>query len=363
MDRIKSFIIIGTMLTTTVAVAGENKSYPVSKDYPTTQVTNYWTPERLRDAVPMDLPRVELGSLKNVSITQTEKPTGNDGSPPTVEITPDNTLLFQPKEEPSSIQPEDAGSFGQQFTSSRLLPTTNDTLYPYRTVGKLFFTTPSGNKTCTASVIRNRIILTAGHCVHNGNGSNSGYYTNFLFIPAYNSGAAPYQSWSSSYPQVGSNWFTGGGTIPNSMDYGMLEIVDKNISGTVRSIGSVTGYLGWQTGSTIPNHAHIIGYSNNLDGGNLMHQVTAQSARAVDANNVEYGSDLSVGGGGSPWIQNFGTASTGQISGTNSGRNRVIGTSAYAYNDTTTLSNGGSIFDNNFVTLLNTMCAHQAGNC
>ncbi|MFQ6017547.1 MAG: trypsin-like serine protease, partial [Kiloniellaceae bacterium] len=49
--------------------------------------------------------------------------------------------------------------------------------YPWRTIGKLFFTTPGGNAFCSASVISpNNNIVTAAHCCHAGPGG--GFFTN-----------------------------------------------------------------------------------------------------------------------------------------------------------------------------------------
>lgn len=362
-------LAISISMMTHAALADIQKQQIMSNINPSSaKVTAYWTPKRMQQAEPMDLPRVMAGSLKEISkvelLNQAEGHIGdgNDGSPPTIEIAPRLESIFEPIiHEIAKKVPLDTGTLNQPFTSMQLTPSTIDTSFPYRTVGKLFFTTPSGNKTCSASVINKRIILTAGHCVHSG--LPNGWFSNFMFIPAYKNGAAPFQTWNISYMSVMTAWAVGGGTVPNPTDYGMLEVVDNTINGSLQSIGNVVGYLGWQINATIPNHAHILGYSSNFDSGNMMHLVTAESAKAVDANNVEYGSDMTVGAGGSPWIQNFGNASTGQTGGSNAGRNRVIGTSSYAYNNTTSLSNGGSVFDNNFVSLLNFICGHQIGNC
>lgn len=335
----------------------------------------YWTPERMRDAEPMELPRTDPKNVKKISISKMKSQfggtrTGEDGAPPSIEIQPDMHQYFQPMihkelqhKEVASFDAIDTGTVQEQFTSAQLTPTTSVTVYPYRAAGKLFFTTPNGNKTCSASVIKQRIVLTAGHCVHSGNNSSTGWYTNFMFVPAFNNGAAPFLTWSVSYKATTNIWYNSAGKVPNAADWGMLEIIDQPVNGVSTRIGNLVGWLGWQSLSTIPNHATILGYPNAFDNGQLMHQVLAQSATEVAPNNAEYGSDMSFGAGGGPWIQNFGSASTGQTGGLNPGRNRVIGVTSYGFNNTTSLANGSSILDNNFVGLLNFVCNHKSGNC
>ncbi len=62
--------------------------------------------------------------------------------------------------------------------------------------GKVFFTEGRTNYVCsgTATTSTNRdLVTTAGHCVNEGPGA---YVTNFAFVPAYNNGAAPYGTWA-----------------------------------------------------------------------------------------------------------------------------------------------------------------------
>jgi hypothetical protein len=134
----------------------------------------YWTAERLRQAVPMPLPRpTQAPSRTAEKSVQEDTSVGADGRGPIVRVRPDTRRLFMPaapaaaeSEQAFTVelqlpQPRSVGTEGAYFTSSRLAPLKADQEYPYRTVGKLFFTTQpgEGDKVCSASVIRPRLIL------------------------------------------------------------------------------------------------------------------------------------------------------------------------------------------------------------
>ncbi len=337
-------------------------------------VLSYWTPERILSARPLPLGKITADS---VVADETEGdaaaqgvPVSADGAPPRSKVTSLATRLLSPEDaelaaakaalEEYDLEGDNFGTLNAQFSSSRVFPDSAVSTYPYLTVGKLFFTIPGqGNFICSGSVLRRRVILTAGHCVHSGNNSNSGFYSNFMFVPAYRNGVAPVGVWDWQYVITTSTWFSGGATFPNAADYAMIEPRDR--SGSI--IGNVTGFLGFQTLKLFPNHAHLIGYPANHDSGERMHQVTSQSLRKTNPNAVEYGSDMRGGSSGGPWIQNFGVVASGQTGGSNTGSNRVIGITSYGFVSTTPLVQGSSIPDSRFTTILNTVCAHRSGNC
>ena len=107
----------------------------------------------------------------------------------------------------------------------------------------------------------------------------------------------------------------------------------------------------------------MLGYPCNLDSCEQMHEVTAGDFQDVAPNDVEYGSDMGGGSSGGPWIQNFGTASSGQTGGFRTDRNAVVGITSYGYVSTDPKLQGSSIPDNRWVNLWNSVCGQRAGNC
>jgi len=355
----------------------------------------HWTPENLAQARPRELPvpSARAADLVRDAAPQAAAPTAipqgsvrqeNGKLPgPESEIRPDlSDRLFSPQSVPQrgnlprqlranqgdatppQFIAEAAGTEQAPFSSSRLIPPDARLQYPYRAVGKLFFEQPNtGNFVCSAAVISPRLVLTAGHCVHSGSGGADGYFRRFLFVPAYDQGQSPYQAWNYTWVVTTGPWAGGNGNVPNVSDFAILEMEDRRFGSDVRTIGSVTGWLGYRAGALMPNHTKKIGYPVGFDNGEIMHQVDSASHRAADQNTVLYGSDMTGGSSGGPWIENFGVQSAGQTGGLNANPNRVVGVTSYGFTTADPLVQGSSTLNQDFVTILNAACAHRPGNC
>jgi hypothetical protein len=240
------------------------------------------------------------------------------------------------------------------FTSSRIVPESADTSYPYSTVGRLTFTIPGqGMASCSAAVINRRLVLTAGHCVHKGSGDTLGFYTNFMFTPAYHNGQAPFGTWTATAYSVTAAWAAGKAIYPNPGDFGVLEIADQQ----GKRIGDVTGRLNVLPNHLYPNVVTSLGYPSNIDGGRLMHQVVSQSIGPTGARTYAYGSDMQ-GAGGGPWVQSFGRPGGGQAP---TVANAVVGVTSFGVAGSNKVSS--STFDAKAQAMVDQLCLRQAGNC
>jgi V8-like Glu-specific endopeptidase len=380
--------VLALLLFSAPAVhAQDNRDNKDNKDNNSVVLTNpdakavaaYWTPERFKAARPLPLPQATS------EVTQPQEMPRLDGQvessearTPIVRSLPPAKRLFTPGDaKPESSQnrnggvvsPNAVGTFGAHFTSSRVFPQftgstaqfSADRSYPYITAGKLFFSIGGVPYLCSASVIQHRIVATAGHCVHSG--TASGFYSNWVFVPAYRDGNAPLLSWNWRAVIVTGAWASGGGGVPNAADYAMIEFGDQGVGGVTRAIGDVTGWLGWQTLSLSANHTSKLGYPCNLDSCQKMQIVTSGAFRNVAPNNVEYGSDAEGGSSGGPWIQNFQVPQNGGGTGSNTGSNRVVGITSYGYTPRDPKVQGASTPDSRWVNIFNTLCARAPGNC
>jgi hypothetical protein len=178
--------------------------------------------------------------------------------------------------------------------------------YPIATVGKLFFTEPSGNFVCSATATYGGnldTVWTAGHCVGGGGAQN--YYSNFQFCPSYDSdqgGVNPAVGcWNWAGAQATSGWYFNGYW---SSDYAMLYM---SSCGTVicDHVVSAVGGLGlaWNWGRD--QHWMDFGYPSGspYSGGKLV--VTA----------AEHRYDTSTSGDPGPAQNSIGSAQTPGFSG------------------------------------------------
>lgn len=332
----------------------------------------YWTPERIASAQPAPMPVAPFGT-GDVSVPENmlSAPSPDfqaPGQPPRLQITPKWRVIGIPAEA-AEIAPSAAGTSGLRYISTRLIPQTADVEYPYRAAGKLFYQSGRQNFSCTASMIRRRVLLTAGHCVNDGKGTT---FQNFMFVPSFRNGMMPFQAWNwSGIGFVPVDWLTGGGGMPNPADYAVLVMADQGLNGVVAAVDDVVGTLGFATRSLAPNELVILGYPCNLDAGRLMHQVNSgQSSVPFFGNIALYGDDMQQGSSGGPWIQDFGIAATGQVAG---GTNQVVGVASFGRDapppgqgcTTNPIRRqlGASIFDIRFKNIVVAACSAAPGNC
>jgi hypothetical protein len=127
--------------------------------------TGYWTAEKLRNAIPADLP---------AGTPTKQGPSGSSG-----------------------IASKPVAPLGNKVANDAV-PTT---------AGKLFFVDNGLNYVCSASTINNNyknLIITAGHCVHSGAGG--AWHSNIVFAPAYYNGPSGYGLWNWSQARAFNSW-------------------------------------------------------------------------------------------------------------------------------------------------------------
>ncbi|MFC2042682.1 trypsin-like serine protease [Chloroflexota bacterium] len=104
--------------------------------------------------------------------------------------------------------------------------------WPFRPVVKIFFSQGSNRKVCSGSLIDPLHVITAGHCIHEGNGGSWSY--NVVVVPAYDYGDRPYGDASGVQLHSWTGWTSSGS---HDHDIGIIDLD--------RPIGGITGWYGY----------------------------------------------------------------------------------------------------------------------
>ncbi|CAN7372771.1 trypsin-like serine protease [Trinickia sp. LjRoot230] len=276
-------------------------------------------------------------------------------------------------ESKDAVTPEEFGSSGQPFTTNRVDAQGNNTqfYYAFRPAGKLFFNIGSNTYVCSASLIKPGVVATAAHCV--ANFGQSQFYSNWMFVPAYSNGTAPYGVWSAASATVMTSYYNGTDScavrgIVCQDDVAVLTLRPQGGTYAGNSAGWYGyGWNGYGFNGSAQALVDQLGYPVALDGGLLMQRNDSQGYVASSfSNNTIIGSLMTGGSSGGPWLVNLGIAPglSGISFGNAAGRNVVVGVTSWGYSDASVKQEGASPFTSgNIVPLVGAACGATPGAC
>jgi V8-like Glu-specific endopeptidase len=227
--------------------------------------TGYWTAEKLRNAIPADLP------------------------------------AGTPSKQGSST----ASGIASEPVAPKSHKLANDAVPS--TAGKLFFTDNGLNYVCSASTINNNyknLIITAGHCVHSGAGG--AWHSNIVFAPAYYNGQSGYGLWNWSQARTFNSW------INNSdftHDQAFVTLQQRNGANLIDAVGG--NGLVWGNGQNQPG-TRIWGWPAEPP-------YNGEVPYYCDGDTYAWGSDAALtcsmngGASGGPWLKDRIDANLGYV--------------------------------------------------
>lgn len=212
---------------------------------------------------------------------------------------------------PSSTEPEQSTPPADPTIPSARMP---DPVTKWSTAnGKVFFRDPvtGVDSRCSAAAVNSsskQLVATAGHCVHGG--PTGGWHTNWLFVPAYSNGEAPYGRFQGREMRTFLDWMNHGST-PRGYNSDVAFVKTYPQNGT-KNLVDVVGGHGIRTGGTIGAFdAQVFGYPATLNGGESMFVCT----RRTSVLTVEYkfnrvnGCQYGPGASGGPWLEGYSNSS------------------------------------------------------
>ena len=181
------------------------------------------------------------------------------------------------------------------------LPQDKSVEYPLSTVGKVFFTTGTGqNSMCsgTAVISRNHSVVdTAGHCLY----MFGGWSRNVIFCPLYDNGNTPYGCWAARDLEVPSDWIN---AKPNDYhhDFG-IAIVAPNGQGNLTDL---VGGIGWAYNQPVNQPFYAYGYPAAYPFDGQTRQACENSSGTLqqhgDGNVISIPCNMTGGSSGGPWF-------------------------------------------------------------
>ena len=237
----------------------------------------YWTPQRLKNAK-----SGELLAPKTASSTTAALPA-------------------QPSTGFHSVGPV-AGKDKAHSTAAPRAGASPDlgTVYVTPAIGMVFFSVGGGDYACSASSVNSssgELVITAGHCVYSV--GDQSWVSNFVYIPAYANGNAPYGTWSAESMATFAGFASSG---DDTLDTGYVAVSGpSNLVATVGGNGVEAGY------TSFSDPLFTMGYPS----ASPENQAYCYATASIDTTDglVFMPCDQGPGASGSPILDNYDTSS------------------------------------------------------
>ncbi|AKN70454.1 peptidase [Streptomyces sp. PBH53] len=233
----------------------------------------FWTAERMRSATPLDLLLTEQAA-RSLRSPQAH------GRPATVAPTPAALAAFP--------------QAGGPWTGGGAVVATS---------GRVFFTFQGRTASCSGNAVTSQnasTVITAGHCVK----YQGSWHTNWVFVPAYADGNAPYGQWTAAKTLTTPQWEAG-----EDINHDIGAAVVSPLNG--KTLTSVVGAQGIQFngGYNKPMYAFGFPAASPYDGTKLIHCSGNSSKDFLFSQDHSLGCNMTGGSSGGPWFTGFDEAS------------------------------------------------------
>ncbi|WP_431046000.1 trypsin-like serine peptidase [Streptomyces sp. P1-3] len=247
------------------------------------KVRDFWTPERMRSATPLDRLTIAPGHLsapKRGGSTTTVAPTA------------------------PSPQTRSFPQAGGPWTGGGAV---------VKTSGRVFFTMQGRTASCSGNAVTSTngsTVITAGHCVkYQGN-----WHTNWAFVPGYNDGQTPYGTWTATKTLSTPQW-----TASEDMNFDVGAAVVGPLDG--RKLTEAVGAQGLQFNGGYNKAMYAFGFpaASPYDGKKLIYCSGNTSKDFLLTKDHGLACNMTPGSSGGPWFASFDEAKgTGLQSSVNS---------------------------------------------
>ncbi|MEU9413986.1 peptidase [Streptomyces sp. NPDC048272] len=260
-------LLAGALTAATPSVAADA---PVSFRQQHSQ--GFWTAERMRSAVPLDV-------------------TAASGSMRTAPSPADRPTRVAPTAPPAS--PTAFPQAGGAWTGGGAV---------VKTSGRVFFTMGDRTASCSGDSIagaNGSTVITAGHCVK----YQGAWHTNWVFVPAYDNGSAPFGQWSATRTFATAQWAA---SEDMNMDVGLAVVAPLN----GQKLSQVVGAQGILFNGGYNKRMYSFGFpaAAPYDGTKLVYCSGNSSKDFLLTKDHGLACNMTGGSSGGPWFQDFNEA-------------------------------------------------------
>jgi V8-like Glu-specific endopeptidase len=240
----------------TFATPAQAQAQTTSQD---AQVRAFWTAERMRTAQPLDLITVAPKALKDVP----------QGAPALIQSIPNG---------------------GGAWTGGGAVT---------KTAGRVFFTYQGRTASCSGDAVTSTnksTVITAGHCVKLG----GAFHTNWVFVPGYNNGNAPFGTWTAKSTMATPQW-----VASEDINYDVGAAVVNPLNG--QSLTDVVGGQGIAFNQPRGRAMYAFGYpaESPYDGTKLIYCSGTVFNDFLLSNDIGMTCNQTGGASGGPWFLSF----------------------------------------------------------
>lgn len=242
-------------------------------------VTEYWTEERMRGAIELDNLKIsDRDELRAVP----------SGAPTEVEPTATETRAAGAPSLPGM------GNSGAPWEGGGAIE---------KTAGRVFFKFDGKDASCSGDAVTSEngsTVITAGHCVK----LEGKWHTDWMFVPAYNNGEAPYGEWPASKTLATPQW-----EADEDINYDVGAAVVRQVGG--QRLTDVVGGQGLAFNQERGAEMYAFGYpaAPPYDGEKFIYcngqtyddplgPITGSTAQGMPC-------DMTGGSSGGPWLREF----------------------------------------------------------
>ncbi|MGW7450259.1 trypsin-like serine peptidase [Streptomyces sp. NPDC054787] len=269
----------GALVAGALTAATPSTAAPAPASFSQQHTQGFWTAERMRGATPLDVTAVP-GAARTPVVTS--------AAPTSIAPTAAASPLASSAASPTAF-PQAGGA----WTGGGAV---------VRTSGRVFFTMGDRTASCSGDSVTSAngsTVITAGHCVK----YQGAWHTNWVFVPAYANGSAPYGQWPATKTFATDQWAA---SEDMNMDVGLAVVAPLNGQTLSQAVGA-QGIL-FNGGYNKKMYSFGFPAASPYDGTKLVYCSGNSGKDFLLTKDHSLACNMTGGSSGGPWFQDFNEA-------------------------------------------------------